>query len=69
MGGERHYGMITECAALVQRLPVASCGEGATASTGGCGPMDGAEIWQAAQFLMRQYGDPELVAARRVDAG
>ena len=30
--------------------------------------MDGAEIWQAAQFLMRQYGDPELVAARRVDA-
>ena len=30
--------------------------------------MDGAEIWQAAQFLVRQYGDPELVAARRVDA-
>jgi hypothetical protein len=30
--------------------------------------MDGGEIWQAAQFLVRQYEDPELVAARRVDA-
>jgi hypothetical protein len=30
--------------------------------------MEGSEIWQAAQFLLRQYDDPELVAARRVDA-
>jgi hypothetical protein len=30
--------------------------------------MDGGEIWQAAQFLVRQYDDPELIAARRVDA-
>jgi hypothetical protein len=30
--------------------------------------MDGGEIWRAAQFLVRQFPDPELVAARRVDA-
>jgi len=30
--------------------------------------MDGREIWRAAQFLVREYDNPELVAARRLDA-
>jgi hypothetical protein len=30
--------------------------------------MEPLDIWKAAQFLCQQYDDPELVAARRVDA-